>query len=81
MKCRPHYDPREFTQVIVIEIYIPPQVDIYTALTKLHETLIRYESDNLDAVLIVTDDFNKVMPNFYQQITCKVRRERTLDHC
>lgn len=84
VKCRPYYLPREFASIIVSnDVYIPPQVDTNKALIRLHETLGRHRSDDLDAAL--TDDFNKAcfqtaMPNLYQHITCHTRGERILDH-
>lgn len=68
--CRPYYLPREFTSINVAnDVYIPPR-DTDKALIRLHETLGRHQTDDLDAALIVTDYFNKpclkrVMPNLY----------------
>lgn len=86
IKCRPFYLPREFTSVIVTAVYIPPQADTDTALSKLHDMLSVCLNHHPDAAIIVTGDFDKaklrqVMPNFYQHISCPTRGKNTLDHC
>ena len=86
IKCRPHYLPREFTSVVIVAVYIPPQACTKTALTVLHDALNSYQASDPMAALAVAGDFNKanlkkVMPNLYQHIDCATRGSRTLDHC
>lgn len=84
--CRPFYLPREFSAVIIVAVYIPPQADTDTALTTLQDSISRHSTKHPDAALIVAGDFNKanlkkVLPHFYQHVTCPTRGDRTLDHC
>lgn len=84
--CRPFYLPREFSAVIPIAVYIPPQANTISALSSLHDVISKHLSDHPDAALLVIGDFNKanlkqVLPHFFQHISCPTRGERTLDHC
>ncbi|XDV17385.1 hypothetical protein PO909_023250, partial [Leuciscus waleckii] len=86
ISCRPFYLPREFSSIIATAVYIPPQADTGEALSKLHEVLSGYINKHPDAAFIIAGDFNKanlrkVMPNFYQHVTCPTRGNNTLDHC
>ncbi len=83
--CRPFYLPREFSSSVVTSVYIPPQVDSSLALPNLHDVLSGYINKHPDAAFIIAGDFNKanlkkVMPNFYQHISCPTRGLNTLDH-
>ncbi len=84
--CRPFYLPREFSSIVVAAVYIPPQAETSLALSKLHDVLSGYINKHPDAAFIIAGDFNKtnlkkVMPNFYQHISCPTRGPNTLDHC
>ncbi|KAK7881961.1 hypothetical protein WMY93_028135 [Mugilogobius chulae] len=84
--CRPFYLPREITSVITIAVYIPPQADTDTALVALQDIISKHRNKYPDAALIVAGDFNKanlkrVLPNFYQHVTCPTRGVNILDHC
>ena len=86
IKCRPFFLPREFTSVILIGVYIPPQANKGLALSELHDEVNKLQTANVDAAIVVAGDFNranlkKVLPNFYQHVTCPTRGENTLDHC
>lgn len=61
----------EFSLIITIAIYIPPQANMDNALATLHNIINRHNTKNLDTTLIVTGDFNRanlkqVMSNFFQ---------------
>lgn len=80
------YLPREFTSVITTAFYFPPQVDIDTVLSKLHDVLSVCLNSYPYAATIVTGDFNKANlrlgnAELYQHISCPTRGENTLDHC
>ncbi len=84
--CRLFYLPREFSSIIVTDVYIPPQADTSLALSKLHDELCGYINKHPDAASIIAGDFNKanlkkVMPNFHQHVSCPTRGPNILDHC
>lgn len=58
-QCHPFYLPGEFTSVIISAVYVPPQVNMETALTELHEAISTYQANQPDAALIVYGDFNR----------------------
>ncbi|KAK1794976.1 hypothetical protein P4O66_010166 [Electrophorus voltai] len=77
LKFHPFYLPREFTSVIINNVYIPPQANMDTALWELHEALTQFQAQHRDAVLIVVGDFNstnlkRAVPNLYQhrEVAC-----------
>jgi hypothetical protein len=45
ISCRPHYLPREFSSVLFIAIYLPPQTDAgtKTALDELYKAISKEE--------------------------------------
>ena len=83
---RPYYLPREFTQVCVVIVYIPPTADTNTAADVISETIHEIELKNPDSVCILTGDFNNLaidhsLPSYTQYVTCPTRQGRTLDKC
>ena len=79
--CRPHWLPRDFTAVICIAVYIPPQADTNVALKELYVTISKIENSHPEAALIVVGDFNraslkKVLPKFYQHIKVRPHQKR-----
>ena len=86
IKARPHFLPREITSVVLVAVYIPPEVNTTTATTILHDALSKYQVSYPQAAQVIAGDFNKanlkkVMPNLHQHIDCATRGTRTLDHC
>ena len=85
-KCLPYYLSREFSAVIVTDVYILPQTDTKMALKELHWTLCKLETIYPEAAFIVAGDFNKAnlrtrWPKLYQHIDCTKCGGNTLDHC
>ena len=60
ISCRPQYLPREFSSVIFVAVYIPPQTDVgtKTALNELYSTISKQENAYPEAALLVAGDFN-----------------------
>lgn len=82
IKCRHFYLPRDFTSVILVAVFIPPQAAAadcsstagcsYYAVRKL---ISRFDGD-FNYV-----DLRKTMPRFIQQITALTRGNKILDQC
>ncbi|XP_051717819.1 uncharacterized protein LOC127495187 isoform X2 [Ctenopharyngodon idella] len=85
LRCRPFYLPREYTVVIVMAVYIPPQANVKVALEQLYDVISKQQNIHPDGIFIIAGDFNQahlntVHPIFYQHVKCKTRGENTLDH-
>lgn len=85
VKCRPFYLPREFSAIIIIGVYIPPDADTKAALKTLSHSINELQTIHPGGVLIVAGDFNqanmkKVLPHFYQHVDFATRKTNTLDH-
>ncbi len=85
LRCRPFYLPREYTVVIVMAVYIPPQANVKMAFEQLYDVISGQQNKHPDGVFIIAGDFNQaslktVFPRFYQHVKCKTRGENTLDH-
>ncbi len=71
--CWPYYLPREFTLVVVIAVYIPPHADTSQALDELYGCF--YCGGDLNNA-----NQRKVLPRYYQHISCPPCGENVLDH-
>jgi hypothetical protein len=83
ISCRPHYLPREFTSILFVAVYIPPQTDAgtKTAINELYMTISKQENAHPEAALLVAGDFiigqlELVLPNFYQHVKCAIRGKK-----
>ena len=81
---RPFYLPREFTQVCVIIVYVPPTANTSTATDIILDTIHEIELKNPNSACILTGDFNNLtidnlLPSFTQYVTCPTRLNRILD--
>ncbi len=57
--CQPFWLPREFTAIIIMTVYIPPQAKTDQALRELYGNISEQETAHPDAAFIITGDFNK----------------------
>lgn len=85
VKCRPLYSLREFSIDYITGVYIQPQANPKLALEQLHVAVSKQQDSHPEEVFIVAGDFNQanlrsVLPNFYHNINCPTRGEKTLDH-
>ncbi|KAM7003411.1 uncharacterized protein LKV04_004454 [Tautogolabrus adspersus] len=85
VKCRPFYQPREFSSTIVTAAYIPPDADAKAAMNELYTAISKQQTAHPEAAFIVAGDFNHsnlktVLPKFHQHVSCNTRGNKTLDH-
>ena len=87
ISSRPHYLPREFSSVLFVAMYLPPQNEAgtKTTLSQHYKAIIKEENAHPEAALLVAGDFNtgklkSVLSHFYQHVTCATRGKKTLDH-
>ena len=86
INCRPFYSPREFSSVVLVGVYIPPEVNAAKAINQLADQILSMENANPDSVVIVVCNFNhtclsKALPRYKQHVDCSTRKDKTLDHC
>jgi hypothetical protein len=60
ISCRPHNLPREFSSLLFVAIYLPPQseTDTKTGLNQLYKAISKEENAHPEVVLLVAGDFN-----------------------
>jgi hypothetical protein len=87
ISCRPHYLPREFSSILFIAVYLPPQNEAgnKTTLNQLYKAVSKEENAYPETVLLVAGDFNagklkSVWTNFYQHVIGATRGKKILDH-
>ncbi len=86
INCKPFYSPREFSSFILVNVYVPPDAYVSTAMQQLAEQIYRAEQRYPDSLLIILGDFNKAnlsceLPKYRQHVTCPTRDSNILDHC
>ncbi len=84
VKCRPFHMPREFSSILIIAVYIPPQANAKLALEELHTAINNQLNTQPETVMIVAGDFNHVelkavLPKFYKNINFLTRGNNILD--
>ncbi len=86
IKCQPFYLPREFTAILLVAVYIPPNSNNNTseALNDLYLHISEQQTAHPDAFLILAGDFNhadlkSVFPKIYQHVDFPTRGKNTLD--
>lgn len=83
---RPHYLPREFTNIFVCVVYIPPSGNATRAANQISDCVHHHLQSKPDAPLFILGDFNhcildKCLPGFYQYVKCNTRNNNILDKC
>ena len=81
---RPHFLPREFTNVIVTIVYIPPSANATEATETITSKVQEQDSRWPDAIKLIIGDFNHCtldtqLPHYHQYVTYPTRNERTID--
>jgi hypothetical protein len=77
ISSRPHYLQREFSSVLFVAMYLPPQnkAGTKTTLSQLYKAISKEEHAHPEAALLVCGNFNtgklkSVLPLFYQHVKC-----------
>ena len=80
INCRPHYLPREFSAILFVAVYLPPQAGAgtKTALSQLYKEISKRKTTHPKAAFLVAGDFNagklkSVLSNLYQHVKCATR--------
>lgn len=84
LSCRPIYLPREFCNVFIINVYIPPTADATEASSLLSNCINKIENESPNSLKIILGDFNCCnfkdhIPNYEQFVKCATRDNRILD--
>ena len=73
ISCRPHDLPREFSSIIFVAFYLPPETDAgtKTTLNELYKAISKQENAHPEAVLLDLNAGNlkSVLLHFYQMFT------------
>ncbi len=76
IKCRPFYLPREYTAILLVAVYIPPNSNNNRseALNYLYQHISEQQTAHPDAFLILAGDFNhtdlkSVFPKYTSMLT------------
>ena len=84
LSCRPFYMPREFNNIYVTVVYVPPSANANEA-AEIISNCASYMDDNCpDGVNLLMGDFNRLdvndhIPNYHQYVHCNTRGDHTLD--
>ena len=83
---RPYYLPREFTNIFVCVVYIPPSGNAGRAANAITDCVHRHLQAKPDAPMFILGDFNhcslnKSLPGFHQYVKCSTRNNNILDKC
>ena len=83
---RPHYIPREFSNIFVCSVYVPPDAKANNAAKQIADCVHRHLQEKPDAVMLVLGDVNhcdleRFLPGFEQYVRCGTRKENILDKC
>ncbi len=84
VSCRPYYLPREFNNVFIFNVYIPPSANMSVASELLLNSINKFETSCPESVKIIVGDFNGCnfhdqIPAYEQYVKCTTRGDSTLD--
>ena len=87
IKCRPFYQPREISAILLVAVYIAPSnnnSDRSAALNELYRAVSEQQDAHPDAFTIIAGDLNHanlktVLPKFHQHVNFPTRGQNTLD--
>ena len=84
VSMRPCYLPREFTQVIVFTVHMPPSANAAAPCDVLHSVTSSVKTQHPQVLFLISGDFNHASPSstlstFTQYVTCHTRENKTLN--
>ena len=83
VNLRPFYLPREFTNIFLTVLYIPPSANKAIAAEYIQELANDLATAKPDALQIILGDVNRTplkLPTFKQYVSCNTRKDACLDH-
>ena len=85
-KCKPFYSPLEFVSIVMAAVYVPPEANPTESMIELSKQISTIEYSYPDSLVLLLGDFNYTslttqLPKFKQQVNCKTRDKKPLDHC
>lgn len=83
VNLRPIYLPREFTNIFISLVYIPPNGNKEIAAEYVRNTENNLANEKPDSLQIILGDINRTnlkLPNYTQYVTCATRKDQILDH-
>lgn len=85
IKCRPIDLPQQFTCIITVTVYVPPDANGKVVMKDLSAAISKLQTLHQDRAFIVSGDFNHcnlqtMLPRFYQNASYTTSRHTTLDH-
>ena len=83
---RPYYLPREFSNIFLCVVYVPPDARAANTASQIADCVHRHLQNKPDAPMLVLGDLNhcpleKYLPGFQQYVRCATRNNNTLDKC
>lgn len=86
ISMRPHYLPREFGNIIIAAVYVPPSANAGRATARIAECAHEQLQRSPGAPIFFLDDYNhckleSALPGFQQYVKYDTRNNRILDKC
>lgn len=86
LSLRPFYLPREFGNILICSVYVPPDGNASRAAFRVADCVQEQLQRTPNAPIFVMGDFNHcslniALPGFEQYIKCDTRKNKTLDKC
>ncbi len=78
---RLYYVPREFSHIVIIVVYTPPQAGVAAPCDIIHLTVLRIQTQHPSAFIAITGGFNNTtltshLTGFVQYVDCPTREIR-----
>ena len=86
LSLRPFYLPREFGNIVICAVYIPPSANAARAASRIADCVHNQMKQTPGAPVLVLGDVNHCrleisLPGFHQYVKCGTRKSNVLDKC